>query len=195
MKIDNCENKIILGIAGELLAGKSTASDFYINHFNAQRLKFSQLLDEILTVLNLPLNRFNEQEMAVCLKSLFGDKVLAYALAQSAKKSSKEFILFDGIRQPEEAITLKKILPEFKFIYIQTSLEIRYQRMLKRFEKPEDSTQTFEEFKNSQTHKADIQISELKQLADYVVNNDSTLEDFKTQLTKIAVAVGDCTNE
>jgi len=180
------EHKLILGISGELLAGKSTASDFYIKNFNAKHFKFSRLLDDILNVLNLSLNRFNEQEMSVFLKTLFGDEILAYALAQSAKKSTREFILFDGIRQPIEAVTLKKILPEFQFIYIQTSLEIRYQRMLKRFEKPEDSTQTFEEFKDSQTHKADIQITELKQYADYVINNDSALEDFKTQLTKIA---------
>ena len=179
------ENKIILGIAGELLAGKSTASDFYIKNFNAELLKFSKLLDEILTVLDLPLNRFNEQEMAICLKSLFGDTVLSHALAELAKKSSSEFILFDGIRQPEEALILKKTLPEFQFIYIQTSLENRYKRMQTRFEKPEDSTQTFEDFKDSQMHKADIQISELKQLADYVVNNDSTLEDFESQLTRI----------
>jgi dephospho-CoA kinase len=177
--------KIALGIAGELLCGKSTAADFFIKEYQAKYFKFSALLAEVLDVLDLPHTRINLQDAAALLKKEFSEEVLVDALAKRAARSDARFILFDGLRKPEEAAAIRAQIPNFKLLYIEAKLEIRFARQQLRDEKPGESVKTFEEFIESQKHSADISIPLLLKDADYVVYNDSDMESFLKQLRSI----------
>jgi dephospho-CoA kinase len=184
-KLPNPNKKIVFGITGELLSGKTTAADFFIKEFNAERFKFSGLLDEVLKILDLPLTRINEQDMGALLKKEFGEDVLVNTLAKRASLTDRQFILFDGLRKPEEVQAIKTQIPGFKLIYIQSQLETRYARLKDRREKPDEHTKTFEEFIESQKHSADASIPLLVKDADFVIHNDSTIESFLSQLRNI----------
>lgn len=176
----------MLGIAGELLSGKSTAAAFYIEKFGAKHLKFSRLLDEVLSLLNLPFSRQNEQDLGALLKNLFGQEVLTNALANIAKTSGHEIVLFDGIRRVEEAQALKRELPNFKLIYISAGPQIRYDRLLQRREKADEGRpMSLADFLATQEHAADKAITDTKQYADYVIYNDDSIESFEAQLTRV----------
>ncbi|MDB4940186.1 MAG: dephospho-CoA kinase [Candidatus Doudnabacteria bacterium] len=182
--MSNQKHKLYLGIAGQLLSGKSSASNFLVQRFKAEHLRFSKLLDEMLDILDLEKNRFNEQQMGVLVKELFGEESLSNALKARAELSEKNVILFDGLRKKQEVDFLRQ-LPGFKFIYIKASPEIRYQRMRNRKEKVGESEQTYEEFLKSEAHEADKQIAQLEQLADFVISNESTPEQFEALLTRL----------
>lgn len=177
-------DKKFLGISGQILSGKSSASGFLVAKFKADHLRFSKLIDEILEVLDLPLSRINEQDMGALLKQLFGEEVLSHALVERAKKSDSPIVLFDGLRKKEE-VDFLKTLPGFKFIFIKASPEIRYKRMQNRNEKLNESQQTYEQFMESQNHEADKELADLEKYADFVIVNETTPEHLQEQLTKI----------
>lgn len=176
--------KTYLAITGELVSGKSTAGKFFAEQYNAEHLRFSKVLDNILGILDLPISRDNEQALGLILKRDFGPEVLTKALIMYAQKSDKDLIVFEGVRKPDELKLLKQ-LPNFHFLYIKTSVEVRYQRMTARHEKVTDTKQTFEEFKKSQEHATDESLRDLEALADFVIDNNGTLDEYKEQLKKI----------
>jgi len=177
--------KVVIGIAGELLSGKSTASDFFIKDYGAEYFKFSALLAEVLDVLNLSHTRINLQDIAALLKKEFSEEILVDALAKRASRSGKQFILFDGLRKPEEAAAIRAQIPNFKLVYIEAKLETRYARQQLRNEKPGESGKTLEEFIESHKHSADASITLLMKDADYVIHNDSEMQSFLNQLKAI----------
>jgi dephospho-CoA kinase len=176
------KDKIILGIAGELLSGKTTAAEFYIKNYSAKHYKFSGLIDQVLSTLHLPLTRKNEQDMGAMMKELYGDGVWAHALATNALLSDHAFVLFDGLRKIEEIKVLKQELPSFRLVYIDAPLELRFERSKNRTEKPDDGQRSFEEFKASQLHAADIDIASLRDHADHLISNTGSLDEFHAQL-------------
>jgi dephospho-CoA kinase len=185
-KVPNQINKkIALGIAGELLCGKSTAADFFIKEYQAKYFKFSALLAEVLDVLDLPHTRINLQDIAALLKKEFSEEVLVDALAKRANRSEAQFLLFDGLRKPEEVAAVRAQISNFKLIYIEAKLETRFARQQLRNEKPGESSKTLEELIESQKHSADASIPLLIKDADYVVHNDADMDSFLKQLQAI----------
>lgn len=177
--------KIAFGIAGELLSGKSSASDFLIKEYDAEYFRFSAFLAELLDVLDLPHTRINLQDIAALFKKEFSEEVLVDALAKRANRSDANFVLFDGLRKPEEASAIRAQISNFKLIYIEAKLETRFARQQLRNEKPGENTKTLEEFIESQKHSADASIPLLIKDADYVVHNDSDMQSFLNQLQAI----------
>jgi dephospho-CoA kinase len=139
----------------------------------------------VLTMLNLPLTRKNEQDMGAFMKDLYGDGVWANALASNAMSNGHTFLLFDGLRKVEEVAVLKNVLPAFRLVYIDAPLELRYERSKTRTEKPDDGEHTFEEFKSAQLHAADIDIANLRNYADHVITNSGSLDEFHSQLSQV----------
>lgn len=175
---------LVLGLAGEFLSGKSSAAAFYVDKFSAKRLRFSGILDDILGVLDLPVTRDNEQKLGVALRESFGEGVLAYALAKSVHSAKKEIFIVDGLRKSEELQVLKQ-LPQFKLVYIESTLENRFKRLRQRDEKEGEKFLTIEKFAKSHEHEADKDISKLRQFADFVIENDGSNSEFENQLTKV----------
>jgi hypothetical protein len=52
-------------------------------------------------------------------------------------------------------------------------------------ENTDDATKTFEEFKNDHEREAERQIKDLKNKADFIINNDNDLEDLYLQIDEI----------
>ena len=127
-------NKKYIGISGQILAGKSTAAEFFVGSFKAEFFEFSALLEKLLNLLNLPLIRTNYQNLGEFLRRAYGGDVLAKALVKASKGSSSDILVFGGIRAVEELEAFKK-LPDFKLIYISAPEELRYERVLERTEK------------------------------------------------------------
>ncbi|TSC65227.1 MAG: hypothetical protein G01um101477_564 [Candidatus Doudnabacteria bacterium Gr01-1014_77] len=176
--------KKYIGISGEILAGKSTAAQFFVESFKAEFFEFSVLLTKLLNLLNLPLTRPNYQNMGEFLRKEYGRDVLAKALVNASEKSDSEILVFGGIRAVEELEAFKK-LPNFKLIYISAPEELRYKRVLERTEKKGEEASSLEAFRKAENHPAEKEQDKLMNLADFKVENTGDMETFKKQLTEV----------
>jgi hypothetical protein len=120
---------MIIALIGEKLAGKDTVAEYLIEQHGAHHVKFSQILDEVLYVLNLEISRDNEIALVTALRSAFGNDVLMKSLVKKAKDTTVPIILINGVRYPEELESLKKL--KAKLIYITAPLDLRYQSSTK----------------------------------------------------------------
>jgi dephospho-CoA kinase len=175
--------RTILGITGELYAGKTTAAEFLTKRFGVKNLRFSKLLDEILMVLGIEKTRKSEQDLAEVLRKLYGEAVLARALLEDLDGKTDKVVIIDGIRKAEELDELRKN-PNFCLIYVKASFENRFKRMKARQQKIGESDQTEDDLREAEKHNADEHLREFEDYADYIVENNGTVEEFENELTK-----------
>ncbi len=178
------KKKIIIGLAGELAAGKGAAAEYLEKKYKANSHRFSTMLRDILDRLYLEQDRGNMQLLSTILRKNFGEDTLAKVVSQDVAGDSHAVIAIDGVRRLADIKYLKKI-PEFKLAYIETSMENRFERIKKRGENTDDKNKTFEEFKQDHKGEAELQIRGLKNDADYVLDNNGNLDGLYKQIDKI----------
>lgn len=171
-------NKVIIGIAGEIGSGKGTLAQYLKDKYNAQGMKFSDPLRDIAKRMYLEENRENLQLISTIFRQGFSEDILSNVLMNDVKSSTSKIIVIDGIRRESDMEAFKKD-GNLKLIYIETDLEIRYKRITTRDEKTDDNSKTFEEFKKDHEREADTQVRGLKNIADFVIENNGTLEDLQ----------------
>jgi len=176
--------KIILGLAAELAGGKGTVAKYIKEEYAGSSHRFSTMLRDVLDRLYLEQSRENMQKISTVIRQNFGEDTLAKVMYEDAKKDEHDFVAVDGVRRPADIKYLRE-LPEFKLLYIDASLEKRYERIVKRGENPDDAAKTFEQFKKDQEGEADSLIRNLKEEADFVVDNNGSFEDLYKQLNEI----------
>lgn len=176
--------KLMFGIAGEMLAGKSTAAQFLKEHFRIKQVTMSTVLNDVLAILDLPFSRENQQNLAKMLREQFGDEVLARLVGEIAAQENEALVMIDGIRKPAELEELKK-RHNFKLIFIKAPLELRYQRAQFRGEKSGEQKQTLAEFKASHSAESEVDINRLEAQADLTIANSGTEQELFDQLTKL----------
>lgn len=176
--------KIILGITGEMACGKGTATKYVVDKYQAKSFRFSTMLRDVTKRMHQEETRDNLQNISTCLRQCFGEDILAKVMAEDVKKDAGEIIVIDGVRRLPDIKYLREI-PGFKLIYIETNLEKRYERIVKRGENSDDKNKTFAEFEEDQKKEAEQQIKGLKFEADFTVDNNGSFEDLYSQIDKI----------
>ncbi|MCX6763537.1 MAG: AAA family ATPase [Candidatus Moranbacteria bacterium] len=176
--------KIILGFSGEMASGKGLAVKYIEEKYKASSYRFSTILRDILKVLCLEESRENIQKISTVLRKNFGEDLFSKIMKEQIKKDKNEFIAVDGIRRMEDIKYLKEI-PEFKFVYLEADVEKRYERTVKRKENAGDENKTIEKFKKDHAAEAETQIKDLKQYADFILENNGTEEELFRQVDNI----------
>lgn len=178
------KDKFIIGLAGEMGSGKGTVASYLSKKYKASSYRFSDPLKDVARRTYLEENRENLQTLATILRQAFGDDLLSIILYNDVKNDNSDLVVIDGVRRKGD-IEMFVNLPNFKLIYIETDLKIRYERIINRNEKTDDSTKSFERFLEDHQREADTQILELKDVADFVVNNNATLKDLEANIDSI----------
>lgn len=176
--------KIIIGFTWEMACGKDTATDYIFKKFGWKKFKFSQVLRDVLARIFVDPTRENLQALSTVLRENFGQDLLARIMKEDVEKSNEKVLLIDWVRRQDD-ITYLTQLPEFKLIYIETNLENRFSRISVRWENADDIGKTLEQFKKEQEFEAEAQIRWLKNIADYVIDNNWSFEDLYSQIDKI----------
>ncbi len=176
--------KIILGIVGEKLSGKDTASHHLMKKYGAYHIKFSMLLDEILEILDMPLSRRNEIDLGLGLRKIFGVEILYKALKKRTLEAGEDLVVINGIRMNEQEKIIKDL--GAKIIYITAPAEVRFKRYKLRHEKSDDGEMNFKEFvEQEKTEATEVDIPKLGGMADYRIDNIGTKEELYANLDKI----------
>lgn len=176
--------KLILGLAGEMGSGKGVITNYVAEKYSAGSYKFSQILRDVLDRIYVEQTRENVANLSLILRKQFGEDILAKCIYCDLKESDQEIVVLDGVRRTEDIAYLKG-LPEFKLVYVETDMEICYERLIKRNENAGDSEKTFEQFKKDHEADADSRILELKEIANYLIKNNTTYEDLYGQVDEI----------
>lgn len=176
--------KIILGLAAELAGGKGTAAKYVTEKYEGSSHRFSTMLRDALSRFYLEHSRENMQNLSTIIRKTYGEDTMAKVMFEDTRKDQHEVVAIDGVRRPADIQYLRQ-LPEFKLVYIDTSLENRYERIVKRGENPDDKDKTLGQFKKDQEGEADIQIRSLKAEADFVIDNNQDMNYLYRQIDEI----------
>jgi len=168
--------KIILGLTGEMGSGKGTIAKYIIEQKQGSSHRFSTMLRDVLNRLFIEQSRDNLQNFSTILRQTFGEDILAKVMFHEVQNDQHEIVVIDGIRRMSDIAFLTKI-PEFKLIYTETDMKIRFDRISIRGENSDDGKKTFEQFIESHKNEAESQILDLRNHANVIINNNGSLED------------------
>ncbi len=177
-------SKIILGTAGEIASGKDAVGDYLAEKHGALKLRFSQPLRDILDRIGLEHTRKNLSTLSLHLRKGFGEDILSKVILSEAEASEKEFVVVDGVRRFPDIVHMEAS-EHFYFCFIEASPETRYERLTKRRQNADDATKTEAQFEKDAKLETETGISELKDRAEFIINNDGTLEELYAQVDKM----------
>lgn len=176
--------KIILGISGEIASGKDTVGKYLEEKYGALALRFSQPLRDILDRLHLEQNRRNMATLSLYLRKAFGEDTLSKVILADAEKNKENFVVVDGVRRLPDIVHME-MSEHFYFAYVSASSEKRYERLIQRKQNTDDANKTPMQFEKDAKLETELQIASLKERADFVINNDGTLEELYAQVDKM----------
>ena len=171
----------IIGLTGTNGAGKGEAAAFFHRH-GYESYSLSDILREELTRRGLALTRDNLIKIGNELRQKYGADILARRAWQRIKNKA----VIDSIRNPGEVAFFRR-QAKFILLAIDAPVEIRFQRILHRGRA--ESVQTLAEFKAKEdqersTNPNHQQLQACLGLADYLIINDGTLEEFHQKLAR-----------
>ena len=178
------DKKIILGLTGEICAGKGTIVKYLEQKHGATSYRFSTMLRDLLKRLYLPVSRENMQFMSTSIRQFFGEDILAKVIAEDVKNDKNNIIVADGVRRVPDIKYLREI-PGFKLVRIVGEPATRFKRLIARKENPGDENKTYEEFLADHKKEADSQVPIVMAQADLEINNNGSLEDLYKQVDQI----------
>lgn len=181
----------VIGLIGEKGSGKQTFVNFLKeiteqkkNDIVVRQVRFSDILAQTLMIWDLPNTRSNLQKLSLIMEDGFGQSSLANAAKFSIEGDRADVVIFDGIRRQSE-LDLVKNMPGSILIYITADQKLRYERLKLRSEKVGETGLTFEQFLKEEKSKAEINIPALGKIAKIKLENNGSLEQFKSSILKI----------
>lgn len=176
--------KKVLVICGQMGSGKDTVCRIISDVTRVESFSFSTPLKDLLNRLYLSINRENLQNVSTALRECFSQDLLSQVLTQDIKNSKFALILLNGARRVDDLDHIRKEF-DTKIIYIDAKPKIRYGRITQRREKVDDAKKTYKEFLKDSKREADLKVHELKNIADHVIQNNSTIHDLKKQVENL----------
>lgn len=164
--------------------GKGTASKYVAEKYSGSYHRFSTMLRDLARRMYIEENRDDLQKISTFFRQNFGEDIMSKVIYNDVKKDKHEIVVIDGVRRIMDIRYLKD-LPGFKLIYIEAEMAKRYERITKRRENTDDAIKTFEEFKRDHEQESELQIEGLKDKADFVLDNNGTVEELYAQIDEI----------
>ena len=176
--------KRIIAFTGQCASGKGTAAAYFVKKHGAVVFRFSTMLRDILDRLYLEHSRDNLQDLSTILRGRFGQDLMAKVMAHDAERVKAPLVIVDGARRPEDIEYLRR-LNGFTLVAVSATPEIRFQRMTRRGENPDDATKTWEEFMKEEHAESELLIPRLMNEADFTIDNNGDTAALLKQLQDI----------
>jgi dephospho-CoA kinase len=173
---------MIIGLTGPKLAGKGTAADFLVKEHGATTYSMSGILTELVERLYLDNSRQNLIQLATGLRQSFGEDLLARVLKEDIAQAKPELAVIDGIRLASEVEQFSQ-LDDFRLVYIDAPVRVRYERALQRGEKVGETEMTFKQFEEEETAVTERQIETLRNWSKAIVINETDVAAMNEKLT------------
>jgi dephospho-CoA kinase len=175
--------KLVIGLTGNIGAGKTVVSDHLHKKYKADQVRFSQILMDVLDRLYLPKDRKNLQTLGVVVRDSFGQDVIVNAFKKDLERSTSQVVVVDGIRYMNEVEMLRSF-PSNVLVFMDAPPKLRHERVVLRGEKGEEKN-SFEEFLKAEQRGTEKGLPEIKKVADYVIENDGSVEHLLKRIDEI----------
>ena len=179
---------MIIGLTSLLGAGKTTIGDYLVKK-GFVFYSLSDVIRDEVKAKGKEITRDTLQQTGNELRKEFGSSVLADRIIEKINKEPDKDFVVDSIRNPSEVNALRK-RKDFTLLFIDAPIETRFARIKSRKREGEAAI-SFEEFKASeekelQSHdSASQQLVQCKEMADFVIHNDSTVEEFHKKINEL----------
>ena len=187
MENSKTNDKVIIALVGRICAGKGTVSDHLAEKYNAAVLSFSNPMREILRILHQDVTRENLQKLSLAIRTGFGEDVFSKAVKGIAETQTEHIVVLDPIRRSADiaAFPRKSIV----MVAVTRDDEGRYQSMLSRNREKNDSAVTKEQFAVLDNAETEIYINDLVAQADYVLENNGTIEELLAKTDNLLATI------
>ena len=176
--------KLILGIVGEIAAGKTTGTEYLRDKHGAVSFRFSDMLRDVAKRVHLEPTRGNLQLLSTVLRQNFGEDLMSKVLAADVSEATDHFIITEGVRRPSD-VTYLKNLPGFKILALTAEPRLRFERLQNRAENSDDGSKTWEQFLADSNQESEEKIKEIMGEADVTVENGGTKEELFEKIEQI----------
>ena len=178
------DNKLVLGFVGLLSSGKGTAAKYLEKKYTADTYRFSTMLRDLCDRVYLEHSRDNLIKMSEAIRHTFGEETMARVMAHDAKNAKNNIVIVEGIRRMADIEYLSR-LPNFVLIEIFAEPKIRYERLVKRNENPDDGAKTYKQFLADHQRSTEASIPEVAARATERIDNNGNIENLRGQLDKL----------
>ncbi len=178
----------IVGITGTIGAGKGTVVDYLKSHYNFTHFSARAYIAEEITRRGLPVNRDTLTEVSNDIRTLHHPGYILEELCKRAMQTGTDVVL-ESIRTLGEIESLRKVSPDFLLLAITADQKKRYERILVRGSSTDHIT--FEKFVSDEdremtnTDPNKQNIAGCIAVAEYVIENDGSLEELHTKIDEI----------
>jgi dephospho-CoA kinase len=166
--------RLVIGIAGRIGAGKTSAGEYLSSQYGFQYLRYSLVLSEWLAKGprgNARLQEIGWEVMAKGMQAELNRRLLAQV------KPDASFAV-DGLRHPLDYETLRRCYASsFHLLFIDAPQRVRWNR-----KKSRAKYRTFRAFEAADSHPVEQHIESLRADAAAVLKNENSLEDFYAAL-------------
>jgi len=182
---------IVLGLTGPNAAGKGEICK-YLATKGYYVTSLSDILRKIAVEKNISLSRINLVNLGNELREKYGAGVLAkWLIKELSKNHNKSYVkvVVDSIRNIQEVKEFrKKFKSRFFLVYVDAPKKLRFKFM--KLRNRESDPKTYKEFlKVEKKEKSDKlthqQIHKCKKLKNFLIYNNSTLEELHKKIDKI----------
>jgi dephospho-CoA kinase len=173
------DKRLVVGIAGHIGAGKTTAGKYLSSRFGFQYLRYSKVLSEWLATDQESKSHLQEIGWEVMAKGMQAE--LNRRLIAQVEPGANAAV--DGLRHPLDFENLRNSFePSFHLVFIESQLEQRWKRKT-----AQTRYATLDLFKAADSHLVEEQIDLLRASAGLVIQNEGSLQDFYSALDKAVV--------
>lgn len=172
---------MIIGLVGPLATGKGTITEYLVKAHGAEAVKFSQPLRDMIHRCYVKETREAMSQLAQLMRGEYGNDILVKTLVKDLENMDVAIAVFDGIRYFDEYNALRE-RKDFQLWAVDTDLEIRHQRIVKRGENAGEADLTLEQFTKQHELPTEVVIPEIMQQADATINNNGTIEELHAQI-------------
>ncbi|MFX1568443.1 MAG: AAA family ATPase [Promethearchaeota archaeon] len=176
----------VIAIAGQPGSGKTTAIDA-IKDLGII-VSMGDVVRNETKKRNLVPSGINIGKIAKQLRLEGGPTIIAEKCVELIKNKKKEVVFIDGVRSLSEINVFRKYW-KFPIIAIIIDKEIRFNRLFDRGRS--DDPKTLEELIERDTREIKFGLEEVLKNADYVIKNNSTIEDLKKNMRKLVIEIID----
>ncbi len=178
---------MIIGLVGPLATGKGTITEYLVQQHGAKAVKFSQPLRDMIHRCYVQETREAMSQLAELMRGEYGNDILVKTLIKDLESMDVSIAVFDGIRYFDEYNALKA-RPDFQLWAVDTDLEIRHARIVKRGENAGEADLTLEQFTKQHDLPTEQAIPELMTKADQTINNNGTMDELHAQIDTLVAS-------
>ncbi len=174
----------VIAFVGLPLSGKTTASKV-AEDMGIPVVCMGDVVREEAKRRNLPLTDDVLGKIASELREREGMDAIAKRCIPLIRERGRDVgvVVVDGVRGIAEVEAFKRAFDDFILIAIESPLELRFQRALKR--KRSDDVKTIEELKERDERELSWNLGKALEIADFTIENTGSLEDFKDKIRGI----------